>query len=54
MVKAAFLCLLLTGCSVMTPRTIALEAGSGIRHEPGEPAVQTNTVAVKILWEIRK
>ena len=43
------------GCSsVAVPRTIALEAGTGMRHEVGEPAIQTNTVIVRMQWELRK
>jgi len=55
-VKTAFgslLLLVLAGCTAAVPKTVGLEAGTGIRHEVGESPVKTNTVAVKILWELR-
>lgn len=48
-------CLLLTGCtSVACPKTVGLEAGTSVRHEVGESPAKVNTVAVKVLWELRK
>jgi len=48
---------LLSACSlnsVATPKTIALEAGTSVRHDVGDPATKINTVAIKALWELRK
>ena len=48
---------LLTACSlnsVATPKTIALEAGTSVRHDVGDSPTKVNTVAIKALWELRK
>ena len=47
--------MLLSGCqSVACPRTVQMEAGTGVRHEVGESPVRNNTAAIKVMWELRK
>jgi len=48
---------LLTACSlnsVATPKTIALEAGTSVRHDVGDVPSKVNTISLKALWELRK
>lgn len=45
---------LLAGCAAAVPKTVQMKAGTGIRHEIGESPVKTNTVGVKVLWELKK
>lgn len=52
--KYLILCFALTGCaSRAIPETIALEAGTSVRHDMGETPTQINTVNVKALWRLR-
>jgi len=45
----------LTGCaSVAVPKTVQMEAGTGVRHEVGESPVKTNTAIIRATWELRK
>ena len=47
--------MLLAGCaSVACPKTVQVEAGTGVRHEVGESAVRNNTAIVRATWELRK
>jgi len=46
----------LTGCAAnpkAVPETVALEAGTSVRHEVGESAAKINTVNVKAVWRLR-
>ena len=48
---------LLTACSlnsVATPKTIALEAGTSVRHDVGDVPSKVNTISLNALWELRK
>lgn len=57
MIKLAFVCSLLAGCSlnsVATPKTITLEAGTIAKHEVDEAPSRINTVNIKAMWELRK
>ncbi len=47
--------LLAAGCqSTACPKTVQLEAGTGVRHEVGESPIKTNTAIVRATWELRK
>lgn len=49
------ICCLLPACtSVAVPETIAVEVGTGIRHETGEPVTRSDTAIIKALWRLRK
>lgn len=56
-ISGLLLTALLCGCtlnSVAVPKTIALEAGTSVRHDAGEVPTEINTVTLKALWELRK
>lgn len=45
----------LSACaSVAVPKTVQVEAGTGVRHEVGESPVKTNTAIIRATWELRK
>jgi len=53
--KSIIAVVILSGCaSVACPKTVQVEAGTGVRHEVGESPVKTNTAIVRATWEFRK